>query len=836
MPRGLQQQPSLHQTLSSTSTSVVITDVAVAQPPSTASLHHVDLSPWIRSLVAAGRLGRRDECLKLLTTRLQGEHGCGRAHAAGQQESEYEDVHGSLFKEMSSFDFSLTLWAVAKGCCYSAAREGVGETARRGGAPGGSQISVAGNVESSSSFNSSNILNSFFRAATDHLLRDLTRNGGSYSTESLSQILYAYGLYESAGGSVVLGGNSAPSTHLPAAAAAAFASGASTTSPRSQTMVNHNRFLATEEREEANRRNSLFLLVTSELASKRRVWDQEESDRTVPTIFGTLADHFLLGCQPPSARTRSTPTSSQSYQERAREQRLPLVARLVEKLFVMMESGKNSSEKDNILDSQLQMQLSSHAAKIRSNVRSLAVLANSLSRISLLYPPNDRTGHQLRKLQLGVWESIAESECSDEQRLGIAELRTLLAAMSRTRRMTDQGAGASSCSADVSRFLGFLAEKIKECMEIGTGDPIAISAASSTNSAAAGRSTEPTTHVIFPTSPPSPRSPPAPAALANLAALSAYTFAQCRFHPGDAFLETCSTLDFARGADRDFASLIFGFAVLNYDGFRPERHREALRGLLEKTRNFRSTSCSSSASKIVHYRNAACAVWSLCALEHYEVARGLYNEVFPTLSSSSSAGAFGPTTSSGRSDWSFLPDTEKMQLAYARLSFKLFCRHSTSDPKTEARRVQNASPSPSTFLGATSTTPPVSTQMHSQIYATIKSICAEAACEGVLPDSDGLLLVDVVLPQAKIAVEVDGNRHFLARGDKIEIQSRNAERADQKETAKLPDGPTLLKHRLIRKLGWRLVVITADEWKIALGLDEEEKKKWMRDEIFGRSG
>ncbi|GAQ86997.1 hypothetical protein KFL_003240180 [Klebsormidium nitens] len=77
--------------------------------------------------------------------------------------------------------------------------------------------------------------------------------------------------------------------------------------------------------------------------------------------------------------------------------------------------------------------------------------------------------------------------------------------------------------------------------------------------------------------------------------------------------------------------------------------------------------------------------------------------------------------------------------------------------------------------------------------------------------ADGDHVLDIALPAQRIAVEVDGPHHFAA----------NARRT--------PLGPTRLKHRLLRRRGWRLITVPHYEWEALSG--DEARDEHMRQRL-----
>lgn len=97
-------------------------------------------------------------------------------------------------------------------------------------------------------------------------------------------------------------------------------------------------------------------------------------------------------------------------------------------------------------------------------------------------------------------------------------------------------------------------------------------------------------------------------------------------------------------------------------------------------------------------------------------------------------------------------------------------------------------------------------QRQGRTFSQIESLLAAAVAElasghavvaGHIVHSgrgEPLLLVDVALPQLRIAVEADGPTHFL----------RNRASKDGRP---LPDGPTLARNHLLRHHGWHVVAV-----------------------------
>ena len=69
--------------------------------------------------------------------------------------------------------------------------------------------------------------------------------------------------------------------------------------------------------------------------------------------------------------------------------------------------------------------------------------------------------------------------------------------------------------------------------------------------------------------------------------------------------------------------------------------------------------------------------------------------------------------------------------------------------------------------------------------------------------------LDLALPSSRIAIEVDGPSHFLLP------DGRGVRR---------PNGPTLLKRRLLAAAGWRVISIPFYEWD---GLTADERQTYM---------
>ena len=88
-----------------------------------------------------------------------------------------------------------------------------------------------------------------------------------------------------------------------------------------------------------------------------------------------------------------------------------------------------------------------------------------------------------------------------------------------------------------------------------------------------------------------------------------------------------------------------------------------------------------------------------------------------------------------------------------------------------------------------------------QVYGAAERVCPGWQME--FWDDRLQYPVDMALPERRIVVEVDGPTHFMT----------NANR---------PLGATALKRRLLKRLGWRLVIVPYFEWSIDASDDEHE--------------
>jgi len=76
----------------------------------------------------------------------------------------------------------------------------------------------------------------------------------------------------------------------------------------------------------------------------------------------------------------------------------------------------------------------------------------------------------------------------------------------------------------------------------------------------------------------------------------------------------------------------------------------------------------------------------------------------------------------------------------------------------------------------------------------------------VLDETTGYSL-ELALRSARVAVEVDGPSHFLLCHDGSDEH--------------LPNGKTLLKRRLLKAAGWRLVSVPFHDWDALLGREKQ---------------
>jgi len=90
-------------------------------------------------------------------------------------------------------------------------------------------------------------------------------------------------------------------------------------------------------------------------------------------------------------------------------------------------------------------------------------------------------------------------------------------------------------------------------------------------------------------------------------------------------------------------------------------------------------------------------------------------------------------------------------------------------------------------------------RLQREIFAELGSLFSGFVEEFTEPTTG--YVVDLALPSACVAIEVDGPKHYLSRGD----------------GHYLPTGNTLLKRRLVKAAKWHLIVITWLEWSIAKG-------------------
>jgi very-short-patch-repair endonuclease len=80
--------------------------------------------------------------------------------------------------------------------------------------------------------------------------------------------------------------------------------------------------------------------------------------------------------------------------------------------------------------------------------------------------------------------------------------------------------------------------------------------------------------------------------------------------------------------------------------------------------------------------------------------------------------------------------------------------------------------------------------MTSALQRSVQSALERLGIPSVEEYTDADYMIDIAIPEHQIAIEVDGPHHYAANMPERSL------------------GPTLLKHRLLRKLGWRLITVS----------------------------
>ena len=96
-----------------------------------------------------------------------------------------------------------------------------------------------------------------------------------------------------------------------------------------------------------------------------------------------------------------------------------------------------------------------------------------------------------------------------------------------------------------------------------------------------------------------------------------------------------------------------------------------------------------------------------------------------------------------------------------------------------------------------------------------------------------ILSIDIANQENKIAIEVDGPTHFVMNLEKALINKRHGSKRtkDVDGTCKFDNmelnGSTILKHRMLEQLGWKVIHIPFWEWN-ALGGDRKKQDEYCR--------
>ncbi|CAG9465764.1 unnamed protein product [Pedinophyceae sp. YPF-701] len=102
--------------------------------------------------------------------------------------------------------------------------------------------------------------------------------------------------------------------------------------------------------------------------------------------------------------------------------------------------------------------------------------------------------------------------------------------------------------------------------------------------------------------------------------------------------------------------------------------------------------------------------------------------------------------------------------------------------------------------------PRVVSAFQRDVYLTLQDL--GVACE--LEYADAEYTMDIAIPAKRVAIEVDGPSHFCTN-------------------TRTPTGPTLMKRRLLRALGWSLVPVTIYEWQRLRS--DKAKRRWLQDRL-----
>eukprot|EP00808_Paulinella_micropora_P016441 g7994.t1 len=79
------------------------------------------------------------------------------------------------------------------------------------------------------------------------------------------------------------------------------------------------------------------------------------------------------------------------------------------------------------------------------------------------------------------------------------------------------------------------------------------------------------------------------------------------------------------------------------------------------------------------------------------------------------------------------------------------------------------------------------------------------------------LFLDISMPEQKLAIEVDGPVHFSTKAD----------------GSRQYLGTTVLKHRLLKAMGWRMLLIPFYEWDIIPYRNREQRAEYLRNKLRG---
>ncbi|CAD7923023.1 unnamed protein product [Amoebophrya sp. A25] len=482
------------------------------------------------------------------------------------------------------------------------------------------------------------------------------------------------------------------------------------------------------------------------------------------------------------------------------------------------------------------------------------------------------------------------------------ELRTLMAAVSREGKHRHQ----SGCTRETMDFLHFVAEKIlPRLLRREAGERLHGGAAGVEKS---GRSfylgqgaRAPEFQSDHSSSMEQPGTSIDPALASSLSAMCMYTFAQCRVLPrkqtiGVLVHNICRLNDHGRGASRipprDRVSTLFALAVLNQpEIFWQYREKLLLGGqhvvdersastsrLSNSSIGNRSASSSSSRSNVMNtIRDTVCEMWSLCLLGDCAMAGEMYQRRFLEEVAGSSS-----LSVSSLERGHLISATEATQLGYVKLCLRLAKEKEKQAGGNGAphKGILSTPVSRSTHNEGRRRTQPCSSWAHIRVAEATGKLdlrdlggsegCRAAPClvpskpqvqsEAPLPGSDGLILVDILVPNLNLVVEIDGPRHFLHRlgtnaeddigsaavqqatlktqmgedhddwqnryktsfGGMLEEKegSEDSKTSEQPKsspsswrgyhTDKVQDGATACKHRIIRQFGYKLLVLRDD--------------------------